>query len=205
MDFLSTVSNNKDVIDLGFKAVEIIFAVIGGGFALHQWRIQIKQKRSDIAEDLIGVVRGDKDITEIMDMIDWAKGFYYDGEFHFTKAGQAKYKYSDEELFIKIDKTLAHFSYICYLLKCHSLSSKEKRLFEYELRRFIDNEHIKNYLYSLYHWSKHLDVKCSYSYLIDYSVKRKYITRDFYKRPSDNYVCHLIVPSKPKKRRKGTI
>ena len=193
MDFLNVVRDNIDIIKLGFT-------VIGGGFALHQWRIQIKQKRADMVKQLISIVRSDKDIAEVMDMIDWAKYFYYNGAFHLTTTGREKYNYSDEELFIKVDKTLAHFSYICYLLKSHALSRKDRYIFEYELRRTIDNKYIKNYLFSLYHWSEYLNVKCSYSYLIDYAIKHELLTKDFKNIKSRKYKCCLVIPAKSKKK-----
>lgn len=68
--------------------------------------------------------------------------------------------------------------------------------FDYELRRLFDNEHISNYLYSLYHWSKQLGIKMSFSYLIDYGLEKEYLTKDFLRLDISNYRCYLRVINK---------
>ena len=80
-------------------------------------------------------------------------------------------------LFKKIDKTLAHFSYICYLKKINILTKKDMRHFDYEIQRLADNEHIANYLHSLYHWSSDLGVTMSFSFLLDYCIRKKYLLK----------------------------
>ena len=69
------------------------------------------------------------------------------------------------------------------------------RFFEYELRRLVDNPHIRNYLYSLYHWSKSLGVKTSFLYVIEYGLKKGYLDKSFkrYDRNHAPYKCFLVV------------
>lgn len=174
-------------------SLTLIFACVGGLFALHQWRIQIKQKRAEIVEEQIHKVRDDMDISTIMDIIDWNKGFIYDGKF--TVADSSKLpNMTDDDLFKKIDKTLSQFTYICYLKKTKAIGKKDFKVFEYSIRRIMDNQHICNYLYSLYHWSRYLGVSSSFDNLIQYGVKKKYLDSSFQKENSTMYKCYLSIP-----------
>lgn len=185
------IKNN--IIDI----ITLLFAVIGGFFALTQWRTQVMQKRAETVKELICKVRDDEDIAAIMDIIDWNDGIVYNGKFRARPSAQRKLfaEVDDDKLFQMIDKTLSHFSYICYLRKRHVLQKKDMYVFEYELRRLADNVHIQNYLYSLYHWSSQLGVNCSFGYLIEYALKMGYLTKDFLHLSSGNYKCYLAIPN----------
>ena len=100
-----------------FDCVSLILAAIGGFFALHQWKKSNIYKRGEIVEKLIKAVRDDEDIATIMDVVDWNDGIEYDGKFYISQTVERSdlNQLDDEELFKKVDKTLAHFSYICYL------------------------------------------------------------------------------------------
>ena len=178
-------------------AFAVIFAVVGGCFALRQWNTQIKHKRAEIVKELISKVRDDEDIASIMDAIDWNEGILYNGKFSVNpKYPKATLKeVSGDDLFKKIDKTLSHFSYICYLKATRTLTEKDMSVFEYELRRIADNRHIANYLHSLYLWSQYLNVNCSFKYLIQHSLEKRYLANDFKERASKNYTCYLSIPS----------
>jgi len=188
-DMLAKITLQDVVAFLSFVAV-----VIGGGFALHQWRIGIKQKRAETVEKLIKSVRDDMDIATIMDIVDWDKGFCYNGEFRLKDEGLRKTMggISNEELFKMIDRTLAHFSYICYLKNLNLIKSKDMRNFEYEIRRLADNGHIANYLHSLHLWSESLGVSMSFSFLLDYCIVKGYFTEDIKDRNSSKYTNWLL-------------
>lgn len=168
---------NSNIVEF----ISLLFVGAGGAFALLQWWKSNVYKRGEIVEKLISKVRNNQDIATIMDIIDWDKGFYYDGEMRVSNELCRKELkgISDGDLFKKIDETLSCFSYICYLKKQFTLTKKDMKNFEYEIRRLFDNEHIVNYLYSLYHWSASLGVPMSFSFLVDYGIKKKYISRDF--------------------------
>ena len=189
-EIISLICDNMEIIKL-------LFAVIGGFFALRQWNTQIKHKRAETVKELITKVRDDADIASIMDVIDWNEGIQYDGKFSVNPdyPKEALKKISNDELFKKIDKTLSHFSYICYLKANKTLTKKDMSVFEYELRRIADNRHTGNYLYSIYHWSKTLNVECSFCYLIQYSLEKGYLAKDFKKRNSKKYTCYLRIPT----------
>jgi hypothetical protein len=103
-----------------------------------------------------------------MDVIDWDEGILYNGKFSINPdyPKETLKGLDADDLFKKIDKTLAHFSYICYLESNKTLTNEDMYPFEYQLRRLADNRHVSNYLFSLYHWSTYLSVKCSFEYLI---------------------------------------
>lgn len=151
-------------------AVGTVIAVVGAWLALVQWAKGNDYKRAEQVQALITKVRDDEDIAKIMDIIDWDKKIEYNGKFHAEGM-------DERELFIKVDKTLSHFSYICYLWKRKCLKDKDMYHFEYELRRIVDNPSMADYLHSLYHWSRSLKTKCSFEYLIDYSLKKGYLDR----------------------------
>lgn len=180
--------------------VSMIFVFAGGCFALWQWRKSLIYKRIEIVQTLIENTRQDKTVSMIMDIIDWNRDFYYDGKFLIQRE-TSHYdlkKLSDDEFFNKIDHTLSIFSYICYLKFVGTIKNSDMRFFEYEIRRLIDNSHIANYLYSLYHWSKSIEVDMSFSYLVDYGIKKKYIDKSFKVYNSDDenhskYECYLKI------------
>ena len=187
-------------LDFALKYVDVftLFAVVFGGlFALSQWNTQVKHKRDEIVKELICKVRDDEDISSIMDAIDWNEGILYDGKFSVNPAypKETLKELNDDDLFKKVDKTLSHFSYICYLKANKTLTNKDMYPFEYELRRIADNVHISNYLYSLYHWSKHLKVKCSFHYLIWYCLEKGYLAKDFENQNAKHYTCFLVIPT----------
>lgn len=170
------------------EALKIIFAVVGGLFALKQWRTQVMHKRAEIVKELICKVRDDEDISKVMRMIDWNNGFEYYGKFMYkgvNKEGKEILIIS-ESLGRRFDKTLSHYAYICYLLKRAALQKKDIYMFEYGLKRIFDNPHIRNYLYSIYHWSKSRGAKCSFEYLIKYGLKKHFLSKDFKKVNSPN-------------------
>ena len=178
--------------------VSLGFVFVGGCFGLWQYQKGQAYKRTDMVKSLIKNVREDQQVSIVIDIIDWDEGFSYDGKFHInqrTMRDELK-SLSDEKLFRMIDYTLSTFSYICYLRRMHTISQKEMLFFKYEIRRLADNEHISNYLYSLYHWSKSLNVEMSFSYLVDYCLKEKLLQKEFteYGNRSD-YHCYLYLSS----------
>ena len=96
-----------------------IIAGLGGLFALFQWKKANDYKRADIVQALITKVRDEEDISFVMELIDWSKGLIYNGEFIISEDIKDKRidNMGKDKLFSMIDKTLSHFSYICYLKK----------------------------------------------------------------------------------------
>ncbi len=180
-----------------FDCVSLILAAIGGLFALHQWKKSNIYKRGEIVEKLIKAVRDDEDIATIMDVVDWNDGIEYDGKFYISQTVERSdlNQLDDEELFKKVDKTLAHFSYICYLRSQRTLTKEDMKVFAYGIKRLAVNPHIADYLYSLYHWSTSIGVQMSYIYLVDYCIEQGYIYADFKNITSNYYRNFLKLPN----------
>lgn len=185
-----------DLEELIVSIISLTFVFIGGCFALWQWYKSLVYKRAEIVQKLIDNVRCNKSVSTIMDMIDWNEDFVYNGKFQVDKntTRNTLKNFSDDDLFKMIDQTLSTFSYICYLKKVHTITGKDMRFFEYEIRRLVDNPHIANYLYSLYHWSKSLGVEMSFSYVINYCIKKKYLDKSFKLYSlTGKYKCFLAI------------
>lgn len=179
------------------ETIALISSIVGGCIGLTQWKKGNDYKRAALARKLINQIRDDKEISAVVDMIDWSDGIEYDGEFHFVNEARKESFLSDEsQLFLAIDRTLAHFNYICYLKRLHIFYDQDMNLFDYTLRRLFDNEDICNYLHSLSLWSESLDVLCSYEHLIQYGKKKSYIDKSFGKKYSKKYKCFLEVIDK---------
>lgn len=179
--------------------VSLIFAFIGGCFALLQWRKSLVYKRTEIVQALIVSTRENKNVSAIMDIIDWNEDFHYDGRFVVNKnTNRTMLKdLSGDDLFKIVDHTLSIFSYICYLKSVGTIKGTDMRFFEYEIHRIIDNCHIRNYLYSLYHWSDSLGVNMSFSYLVDYCLKKKYLDKSFKVYSESHPYCKCFLCIKP--------
>lgn len=173
-------------------------AFFGGLFALYQWHKSLVLKRTEIVRSMINSVRENKTIATIMDIIDWNEGFYYDGKFKIcSPIRNTLQNLSNDDLFKMIDETLSVFSYICYLESVHVLVNIDMHFFEYEIRRLADNKHIRNYLYSLYHWSQSLGVNMSFSHLVKYCLAKGYLDKSFlqYDAKHSYYTCFLHISS----------
>lgn len=179
------------------ETIALISSIVGGCIGLTQWKKGNDYKRAALARKLINQIRDDKEISAVVDMIDWSDGIEYDGKFHFVNEARKESFLSDEsQLFLAIDRTLAHFNYICYLKRLHIFYDQDMNLFDYTLRRLFDNEDICNYLHSLSLWSESLDVLCSYEHLIQYGKKKSYIDKSFGKKYSKKYKRFLGVIDK---------
>ena len=184
--------------NLIISGISLMFVFIGGCFALWQYRKGLVYKRTEMVKDLIKNTRENDKISMVMDIIDWNEDFIYNGKFYIKKATHRKElrDLSDEELFRMIDYTLSTFSYICYLRHVRTITRKEMQFFRYEIRRLVDNVHISNYLYSLYHCSMSLKVDMSFSYLVDYCLAEKLLHKEFKSLDDKNrfYQCYLYIP-----------
>lgn len=176
------------------ETMALISSVVGGCIGLTQWKKGNDYKRAALARELINQIRDDEEISAVVDMIDWSDGIKYDGEFHFVNEARKESFLSDEsKLFLAIDRTLAHFNYICYLEGLHIFYDQDMNLFDYTLRRLFDNKDICNYLHSLSLWSESLDVSCSYEHLIQYGKEKSYIDKSFGKKYSKKYKRFLEI------------
>lgn len=153
----------SDILSL----ISIIFIAIGGIFGLYQWRNSIVLKRAEYIHMLIKKFTEDEDIREILRKIDYNKKVYK-GSFE-----KSKKEY-------KVDKTLAFYSYVCYLLERKILSKDEFHFIAYDLNNILHNSQIREYLRNLYHESKERQNEFPYSILLKYGMENGIIGHDFY-------------------------
>lgn len=159
-------NQKMDVSDL-VSILSFIAVVIGGVFALYQWRKTVVLKRADYIKDLTEKIRTDDDIVDVIYLLDYDDE-WYNNEFHGNKILERKF-----------DRTFAFFSYICYLHKQKIISNKEFVFFKYNINRILMNNQVQDYFYNLYHFSKKLEIPFSFDVLLDYAEENKILHEDF--------------------------
>ena len=180
--YIQNKMTNVEFMQFAIEGLRLLFIVLGGGFALYQWHKTLVYKRASVVNDMVETVRESPIIPVIMANVDWNKNFIYDGTFRVNRETDNPNlkSFTDHELFIAIDHTLVRFSYICYLRKINAISEIDMNFFDYGINRLLENEHIVNYLYSVYHWSVSLRVESSFCYLIEYGKRKGYLDRRFF-------------------------
>ena len=148
--------NGADYLDFSM----VILTIVGGVFALIQWRNANRIKRAEFLDSLIEKLRGDEEIDRTIHQIDYDSKWYNRG-FHNGK----------DALEHDVDKTLSFFSYICYLRKNKLIGKRDFEIFSYEIQRIADNYSVQAYLFNLYHFSKKRGVEITFCYLFDYCYK----------------------------------
>lgn len=171
--------NNTLTIGDIISAISIFLVVIGGFFALFQWKKSVKIQRAGYINELIEKIRTDVDIKEIVYIFDYNHP-WYSPDFH----DGGKFE-------IKMDKTLSYFSYICYLFESHLISKKEFKFFKYEIDRILNNKQTQNYFYNLFHFANKNNAPITFEYLFKYGKKNKKFDTDFYNPKSEKYVHYL--------------
>ena len=159
--------------------ISLFLVLIGGVFAYVKWKETVKYKRAQYINELTEKIRTDEDIREIIYILEYDV-FWYDQNFHGS---------GDMER--KVDKTLSHFSYICYLNKTGQITKSEFNFFKYEIERIISNPQIKNYLFNLYHFSNKMSVPITFKYLFEYGKQNNLFSSEFYNPKSEDY-CHCL-------------
>ena len=175
------------------SALTCLIAILGVIIGLVQWSKRTKYKRIEIVTEFFEKVRSNNSVTKVMTMIDWNDYFEYDGSFKQKKEQRNLYDIhiTDKELFNYIDEKLSIFDYMIFLLKTKVLSDNDLIPFEYNITRLFQNLHIANYLFSLYHWCIHLNVKCSFYHLIEFGLKKGLLLDNFRDINSKKYKCFL--------------
>ncbi len=162
----------SDIISIA----SLFFAVVGGIFAYIQWKESVRNKRADYINDLTEKIRTDEDIREIIYMLEYDE-FVYDETFHGSGETERK-----------IDKTLSHFSYICYLQKTNQITKVEFGFFKYEIERIITNPQIEEYLFNLYHFANKTSTPITFKYLFEYGKKHNLFDEEFFNSNSEKYM-----------------
>lgn len=155
-------------IDNWLTLISLCFVALGGGFALWQWRKNLKIRRAEFINQILEKLRFDEELIKTMYIVDY-KQDWYDVSFH------------DSEFERVIDKLFAYLDYICYLKTTRNITNSEFHIFQYEIHRVCISYSSKAYCWNLYHFSKKNETVCSFQYLIDYGIKAELFPKDFKK------------------------
>ena len=156
--------------------ITVTFAVFGGIFALVQWVNSNRIKRAEFINQIIEKLRFDREMVEVIYMIDYDFNWYNE-----------KFHDSDRDLEYKVDKILSYLSYICYLKSTRNITKKEFEIFKYELNRTCISPCVQDYLWNIYHFSKKNGSSCTFEYLINYGFDEKILDIDFLDNNSKSY------------------
>ena len=148
--------------------ISLIFVVIGGCFALWQWKKNNKIKQAEFFNQIIEKLRFDENLSQIMYVVDYNQQ-WYSKSFHNN----------DKEFENTIDKLFSYLDYVCYLNETNVITKNEFKIFKYEINRVCISVSTKYYLWNLYHFSKKNNTDCSFQYLIDYAIKNKLFPKNF--------------------------
>ena len=163
--------------------ITLFFAIIGGGFALLQWKKNVNIKQAEFFNQIIEKLNCDSDVVQTMYMITYGKEQWYDckGTQHFLV---------DKKTEDLIDKSLHHLDYVCYLREKNLIDEKGFYIFEYEINRCCKSIQTQTYLFNLYKFSEKQNAKCGFQNLINYAIKKKLFDKDFMKN-TDRYTKTL--------------
>ena len=143
----------------------LLFAVIGGCFALCQWRKSIKTKRAEFINHINDRLRFDENMARTLYEIEYGDE-WYNKEFHRNK-----------EIEFKFDKVLSFCDYICYLRLNRNIPDSEFGIFRYRINRVCISNSTQQYLWNLFQFAKRNDSDCSFQYLLNYGIKNRMINK----------------------------
>lgn len=144
----------------------LIISMTGGLFAFVQWKSNNRLKRAEFIRELTERLRTDEEIREVMHIIDYKSKQWYNYDFH------------NSEFEYKMDKTLAFFSYVCYLFEFKIISEKELLPLHYAINRTLKDNQVQEYLCFLNDYSNKNNTNMAFIYLFNYGIKRKIIKKD---------------------------
>lgn len=144
-----------------------IGVVVGGIFALIQWRKGTALKRAEYIKELTEKIRTDEDIFKTIYIFDYGVQ-WYSSKFH-----------QGGDIERQVDRTLAYFSYILYLRNEKLISKKEFSFFSYDIERILCNNQLQDYFYNLFHFAKKQGIPFSFDILLNYAKENKLLDPDF--------------------------
>jgi hypothetical protein len=163
-----------DAVTAIAAAVGCFFTVIGGIFALLQWKKNCSLKKAEFVNNFIKNIRDDEDIIVTLKFLDESDS-WYSIKFHDSDDE------NEQKFEQRMDKTLSYFSYICYLRKKKIIKDKEFNFFNWHLKLILMNPGIQDYFYHLYHYvTGKFRANFQYQCLLDYGIKAQIIDDDIY-------------------------
>lgn len=156
---------------------------LNGFIALLQWRNSYKLKRAELMKETSSKIREDKEIANVLYVIDYNNEEWYNNEFF-----EDNHDYE-----AKFDRTFAFFDYLCYLKNKRILGNEEFKIFQYRIYRMSCNKSFINYMFNLYHFSKQNNNPISFYHLLTYMKKQKLLEDDFWDVNSKRYEIFLNI------------
>jgi len=161
------LGDNFHALTIIISLTGLILSIVGGFFALLQWKQSTALKRAEIIKHIVDKLRYDKEMASVIHMVEYNK-FKYTIEFH-----------KNPELEQRIDGLLAMLDYVCYLRSNNILRKKEFTILKHRVVWILKRKDIQTYLWNLYHFTKHNDTTCSFQHLIDFGLKNKLFPNNF--------------------------
>ena len=137
----------KCIVDFWIPVLTLLFSVVGGFFALQQWRKSNKIRRSEFVHTINEAFRFNDAITQMIYSIDYGE-FVYDAEVH-----------KNHRLEERIDALLSTLSYVCYLHESNILKTDEFDFYRFSVVWICKNFHVENYLWNMHHFAEKILVK----------------------------------------------
>ena len=166
-------------IDNIINAISVIIVAFGGSLGYRQWKQAKAIKRADYLNTLVEKIRTDKDIGEMIYILDYNPN-WYSPSFH-----------NSGEFERKMDKTLSYFSYICYLYKQKLIKKQEFEFLRYSIERILMNRSTVNYFYNIYHFASKYTVPTTFKCLFEYGQDKGMFRESFYDPQSKEYPHYL--------------
>ena len=129
--------NFQAIMDV-ISATGLLLSIIGGTFALLQWRQNTALKRAEITKQIVDMLRYDKEMAKMTYDVEYDR-FKYTHGFH-----------EDTELGQKVDGLLSVLDYACYLRSNGALHKNEFTVLEYRIVRIASRYDIQAYLWNLH-------------------------------------------------------
>ncbi len=167
------------------SAFGVIFTIV---FAILEFRKNASLKRVEFMIEFSSRVRENETIRKGYLMIDLGDKWYTQDFYNLDNINAPI-----------IDRTLAHFSQVAYLILHNFIGKKEKQMFLYQLMSVLTNYQVQAYLFNAYHYSiyPHVINICTYSdeekhnssfkELINYGLKYELLPKDFTKESCNLY------------------
>lgn len=174
MSIFSFIEQHMDLISF-------LMTVVGGVFALYQWRLSVKNGQAEYVDKLLERFQSDDEIRDFISKNDYEED-WYNKEFHNFD--------SDRNIAIKADKTLFFLDYLCHIKQEKILHKKEFAVFEYNLYAVIQNINTQSYFADLYQYSLVENRKFPFIHVLEYGIKNKIIPREII---DNNYIKYMFM------------
>ena len=157
------------------SVVLAVVAVISFIFGIFQYRMRIKENRSEILTNLMANFRKDPDMQSFFQMIDYGE-HWYGPQFHNGPKETTA------------DNTFLFFENVLQNKENGSLQENDFASLKYYIGRIVQNRDAQTYFYNLYHFTKQVNQDFPYKRLVNYAIKGGFLdAEEFEKKDSDHF------------------